>query len=150
MLARFQFDGVGGRGFRLMLGLLLLAVVLPTAGLLYFINLAVVNQRNLASRQLGEAYQGQLRMVGERIDSYWEQVGRYLDADDTGDSPALFFERSVRSGLADSVICLNRDGSPAYPSLPAPPRTDATGDEPRWIEARRLEDSGHTAEAARK
>ena len=149
MLSRFQFDS-SGRAFRFVLGLLLLAVLLPTAALLYFINLAVVNQRNMTQQQLSEAYYGQLRLMAERMDSYWDEFGKTLDASETDVSPALAFERLVRSGMADAVIVLNADGSAAYPSFAAAPRPDPTIGQPRWIEARHFEDSGHAAEAAKQ
>jgi signal transduction histidine kinase len=150
VLGRFQFDGSDGRGFWLVIGLLLLAVLVPTAALLYFINLAVVNERNITRRQLGEAYSGQLRAVAARIDQHWDQLARDLDGGPAGELPAEFFERAMRSGMVDSVICFQRDGSPGYPSLAAPPRADPTRDQPRWIEARTLEDSGKFDEAAAK
>ena len=133
-----------------MLLLLLLAVLVPTAGLLYFISEGISNQRDLARRSLGEAYRGQLRLVRERIDSFWEERARSLDSRTESDSPSLFFEHSVRDGLADSVIVLNRDGSPAYPSLPAAPRLDPTLRGPAWMEARSLESAGNLVLAAGK
>ena len=105
-------------------GILLLAVLLPTAGLLYFINEAVTTQRDLSRRKLGDAYRGQLRLVGERVNSFWEQRARELDTRASAESPAIFFEHCVRDGLADSVICLNADGTPAYPSLAGVPGPD--------------------------
>ena len=131
-------------------GILLLAVLLPTAGLLYFINEAVTTQRDLSRRKLGDAYRGQLRLVGERVNSFWEQRARELDTRASAESPAIFFEHCVRDGLADSVICLNADGTPAYPSLAGVPGPDPALGQPRWIEARALENSGHLGEAARK
>jgi signal transduction histidine kinase len=150
VISRFQFGEAGDdRGFWVMMCLLLLAVLLPTACLLYFINEAVNGQRTLARQELGEAYQGQLRLVSTQINSFWEQRARDLDNSEA-ESPSVFFEHCVRDGLADSVICLNREGSPAYPSLAAPPLADPTARQSEWVEARSLEDAGKFAAAAEK
>ena len=151
MISRFQFGGAGNdRGFHVALGLLLLAVLVPTACLLYFINEAIDSQRNLAKQQLGDAYRGQLRLVSERIDSFWEQRAKELSQGTDPEAPAVFFEHCVRDGLADSVICLRPDGSPAYPALAAPPTADPTLRDSKWAEARLLEDTGRQAAAAEK
>jgi signal transduction histidine kinase len=151
MISRFQFGGAGNdRGLWMVLGVLLPAVLLPTACLLYFINEAVTTQRDLSRQKLGDAYRGQLRLVAERIDSFWEARARELDTRASAESPAIFFEHCVRDGLADSVICLNADGSPAYPSLAAPPASDPAARQPKWVEASLLENGGKLAEAARK
>ncbi len=112
--------------------------------MLYFINEAAAGQRDLARRKLGDAYRGQLRLVGKRIDPFWEQRARDLDAR----AAAAFIKHCVRHGLADSVICLNRDGTPAYPALATPPQPDPTAGRAQWVEARRLEDGGNQAAAA--
>jgi len=139
-ISRFQFA----------LGLLLLAVLIPTGCLLYFINEAVATQRNLAQRQLGDAYRGQLRLMVERIDSFWNQRAAELGKLTEAESPSVFFEHCVRDGLADSVICLQADGRPAYPALAAPPRSDPTLGDAKWAEARLLEDTGKKAAAVEK
>jgi signal transduction histidine kinase len=151
VISRFQFGGAGDeRNFWLMLCLLLLAVLLPTAGLLYFINEAVNGQRNMARQELGEAYLGQLRLISTQLDSFWEQRARELDSSAAGERPSIFFEHCVRDHLADSVICLNSDGSPAYPALAAAPLPDPTARQSEWVEARSLEDAGRFADAAGK
>jgi signal transduction histidine kinase len=140
MVSRFQFA----------LGLLLLAVLIPTACLLYFINEAVATQRDLARRQLGDAYRGQLRLMAERVDSFWNQRAGELGEWTEGESASLFFEHCVRDGLADSVICLQADGRPAYPALAAVPKSDPTLGDAKWAEARLLEDGGNKAAASVK
>lgn len=151
MFSRFQFGGAGGeQGFRIALVLLALAVMLPSACLLYFLSQAIESQRALARRQLGDAYRGQLRLAGDRINSFWEQRAAALNAFTENEPPGIFFEHCVRDGLADSVICLRADGSPAYPSLAAVPDPDPTRQDTRWAEARLLENTGKTSAAAGK
>jgi len=150
-IPRFQFGwSRDDRGLYGALGLLLLAVLIPTACLLYFINEAVDTQRALAERQIGDAYRGQLRLMADRIDSFWNERAGELGKLTEAESPSVFFEHCVRDGLADSVICLQADGRPAYPSLAAAPRSDPTLGDARWAEARAFEDSGKKAAAAEK
>ncbi len=151
--SRFRFPfgtAAGQRALWVPLILLLLAVLVPTAALLYLINEAIDQQRNLARQEIGTAYRGQLAMVRDRIENFWQDRVSQLDARSPADEPGLYFEHCVRDGLADSVIVLNADGSPAYPALPAPPRADPTLHSPGWIEARKLEDAGRLEEAGAK
>ena len=148
MFARLQTGS--DRGFWTVLALVLLAVLIPTGCLLYFMNQAIGTQRQFAQQQLGEAYQAQLRLVAERIDSFWEQRGRDLDLHGDSGSAATFFEHCVVDGLADAVIVLNRDGGAAYPSLAAPPRPDPNLHAAAWMEARALESANNLAAAAQK
>ena len=148
MFSRLQFGGAGERGFRVALILLALAVLLPSACLLYFLSQAVESQRALARRQLGDAYRGQLRLAADRINSFWEDRAAALNQFTDKEPPTVFFEHCVLDGLADSVICLRPDGSPAYPSLAAVPDPDPTRQNTRWAAARLLEDTGRASSAA--
>ena len=118
---------------------LLVAVLLPTAGVLWFMNEAVNNQRDAARRKLAEAYRGQLALVRDGLDTFWEKRAAELDRLAASAPAPAIFEATVRTGAADSAICLGRDGALAYP-LPLP--TPATGAEQRtgrWAEASALE-----------
>jgi signal transduction histidine kinase len=146
--SRLQFGGAPpDRGLWLLAVLLLAAVLAPTACLVYFMNVAVDKERALAGRRLSEAYTAELSAVAHEVEQYWEERALALDARAESQTPAIFFEHCVRDGLTDSVIVLNPDGTPAYPSLPAMPGPDPTLREPAWAEARALEDS-HRWEAA--
>ncbi|HKE29065.1 MAG TPA: HAMP domain-containing sensor histidine kinase [Bryobacteraceae bacterium] len=147
--SRFQLGaGRPERGLWLVAALMLMAVLVPTACLVYFMSEAVDKERTLASRQMNEAYTAELDVVAREVERYWEERARALDARTEGETPGIFFEHCVRDGLADSVIVLSSDGTPAYPSLPAPPAPDPTLRNPAWAEARALEDSGRLEAAA--
>jgi signal transduction histidine kinase len=149
MLSRFQLGAPGDqRGYWTLITILLLAVLIPTVCLLYFINEAVASQRRLAAQQLDDAYRGQLRLVSDRIDAFLQQRAHDLDARPDSASPAVFFEHCVLDHLADSIIALDRDGQPAYPSLASPPLPDPALHDPQWVAARRLEDDRNLDAAA--
>ena len=144
-----HFRAKGHDGGRWLVLLLLLAGVLaPTACVLWFMNAAVNNQRDASRQKLAEAYRGQLTLLRERMDSYWEKRAADLERE-TRDGPApVAFERLVRLGLADSAVCLNRDGAPAYPSIATPTQADPVSKRVDWIAARALESWSDPATAA--
>jgi signal transduction histidine kinase len=133
--------------------LLLLGVLAPCACLLWFLNVAVENQRAASQRKLAEAYRGQLILLRARADSYWEQrtkdLARQADQAPGGfqQAPAAF-QQIVEKGLADAVAVLNPDGSPAYPAAPPPVAADPVYNRPDWLTARALENASDFAGAA--
>jgi len=134
------------RGFWSVLVLILLAVLAPTACILYFMNEALASQSAAAHQKLAEAYRAQLRAAQRKIDAFWEKRVAALDALE-GPTPAARFEEAVRKHLADSVIYFGSDGAPAYPSRPAAPSADPAAARSDWQAARELESSGRLAEA---
>src|SRR5258708_29867314 len=96
--------------------LMLIAVLAPTACVLWFMNQAVNREREIVRQRLGEAYRGQLALLSDRLDGYWEQRAGDLGRRTSQEAPAQVFERKVTAGLADSIIYLDADGSVLYPS----------------------------------
>ena len=144
---RYRAEGHDG-GRWLVLLLLLAGVLAPTACVLWFMNAAVNNQRDASRQKLAEAYRGQLTLLRERMDSYWEKRAADLERE-TRDGPApMIFERLVRRGLADSAVCVNRDGSPAYPAITTPTQADPVSKRADWMAARALESWSDPAAAA--
>jgi type II secretory pathway pseudopilin PulG len=140
--------GAGGDGGRWLVPvLLLIGVLAPAACVLWFMNVAVNNQRDASRRKLAEAYRGQLKLVRDRMESYWEQRAADLERETRDGTAPAIFARLVERGLADSAVCLNRDGSAAYPALTTPVGPDPTLNRPDWMAARTLESwtDPHTA-----
>jgi signal transduction histidine kinase len=151
MRSRFQFGAARPeRGLWLAAALMLAAVLVPTGCLVYFMNEAVEKERALAGRELNEAYTAELQAVAAQVERYWADRAEALDGRNLDQAPGVHFEHCVLDGLADSVIVLKPDGTPAYPSLPATPAADATLRRPEWAEARAMEDSGKPEEAAQR
>ncbi len=126
---------------------LLAAVLIPTAGVLWFMNEAVVNQRNLSRQRLAEAYRGHLTLARERVEALWEKRAADLGREAGAASAAAEFARIVRSGLADSAVILDARGAVVYPAPLTPPEVDALEWDANWLAARRLESAGKNLEA---
>ena len=99
-----------------LLALLFVAVVVPSACVLWFMNEAVTNEAAAARRPVVEAYRGQLRLLRGRLNAYWQSNAAELESKLTR-SAAESFRLLVTNGGPDSVVVLGPDGAAAYPSL---------------------------------
>ena len=148
-----QFAATSRDGSRWLVVLCLLAGVLaPTACVLWFMNDALTNQKELTERRTEQAYAANLaaqqKLFAERFRADWKDRLATLDRLATDLPAPRAFQEAIRSGGTDSVVVLTREGAPAYPApLPAP-AADPLADRPGWAEARRLEDSPSTLEEA--
>lgn len=136
------------RGPWLILLSVLLAVSIPTACILWFTNRTLGIQRDTARQKLIEAYRSQLALSPDLLTAYWERRRSDLDLSAGSGEAAAVFARAVRSGAADAVICLNKDGSVTYPSVGIRIAADPTRDRQDWLEARSLEYQGKAHDAA--
>jgi signal transduction histidine kinase len=129
--------------------LLLLAVLIPTACLLWFMNEAMSNQREAVAQKLAEADRAQVVSIRERLEGYWERSIAALDQQARDSIGGALFARCIGAGLADSVICFDEKRRLAYPAPPAAPMKDPALDRPDWAQAVRQEESspGAAAEA---
>ena len=104
--------------------LLLLAVLVPTGFLLWFMNDAIARQA-IASRQIAlEGYRGQLRLLRARTDLFWQPFADRLEAEPsrglekpTPLSPEERFARLVLAERLDGALLLEADGRMAFPHL---------------------------------
>jgi signal transduction histidine kinase len=121
--------------------LLLIVVMVPTIGVLWFVSVAMRNEQ-LASRQrLSDAYRTHLLHVQQNLDDRWREVAGTLQAagadSDSVLPPQQRFVATVATSLVDSVVCFGEAEQIVYPTLP-----DASSvefDDDRWREAVRLE-----------
>lgn len=94
--------------------MLLLAVVIATCGLLWFVRQAVVNEQHLTRQRLVTAYSGYLTQAQTAVSEFWAAkealVRKSYNKEDP--SPAQF-ERLVREQLAPSIVI----NDPLYPSI---------------------------------
>jgi len=101
--------------------LLLLAVLVPSVCLLWFMSQAVGNERLAIRQKLSEAYLGYLALAQERLENAWIQTAQDLGTG-AGELPApMLFEQQIRAGRADTVVVLDANGRVAYPSHTPPP-----------------------------
>ncbi len=137
------------RGRWLLLLALLAGVLAPTACVLWFMHVAIDNQRDAARQKLTEAYRGQLTLLRGRVDAYWENRAGDLERETREGAPAAIFERLVRRGV-DSAVILNVDGAVLYPRAVESPMPVAEDESTRgaWMAARSLESVGNFPAAA--
>ena len=131
--------------------LLVLLTLLPSAGVLWFMNAAVTSESAAAQQRVMEAYRGQLRLVRARMDPLWRAHVARLDG---AGSPERQFERLITQDLADGAVLLDERGGVVYPERAASSADDAdvADGESRGVDeiARRLNDySIHTPARSR-
>jgi signal transduction histidine kinase len=120
------------RGFLPLLSLILIAVLVPTACIIYFMNEAMNNQSDIARKRLAQAYRGPFHTIVRGVETSWRTRLSKLD-----DLEALPVERfriaTDQLHLADAIVRLNDKGEVLYP--PVPPTTDAERLAARYIAA---------------
>ncbi len=125
--------------------LLLLAVLVPSVCLLWFMNQAVRNERLAVRQKLADVYGVNLTLVQNQLEFYWRQTAGVLDFQVDRSSPSVFFSLQVRGGLADAVICFDAAGHVTYPGAASAARPEAP--DAAWTQAEDLE-STNRMEAA--
>ena len=131
--------------------LLLMAVLVPSVCVLWFMNQAVQNERLAVRQKLLEAYRGHLALLQERLENHLSQTSTNLDNLSDTLSPAALFAKEVQDGVADSVICFDAAGNVTYPAPVSLERDAPRLTEPalaaQWSEAQSLEGSAPAAAA---
>ena len=124
--------------------LLLLAALVPSVCLLWFMNQAVHNERLAARQKLADAYRINLSLIQSELEAQWNAKATNLDIEAAAPSATALFGQQVTRGLADAVICFDPVGQVRYPGAPPSPRPSP----PDWAEADRLEASNPVEAAA--
>ncbi len=138
-------------GNQLALLALLVGVLAPTACVLWFMNVAIENQRGADRQKLTEAYRGQLTLLRDRADAYWQNRAGALERETREGTAAEIFARLIEKGGADSAVVLNGDGSIGYPAALTPAAPLDLGDDAKraeWMAAQALESVGNFTAAA--
>ncbi len=108
------------------LGLILAAVLVPTACVLWFMTAAMGNERLAVREKLTQAYTSRLIEAQQQIDQFWDRRADELSML-PGEGPGEVFARLAGSDLADSFVVLDEKGRIAYPNagavVPAEPAT---------------------------
>lgn len=96
--------------------LLLLAVLVPSACLVWFMSQAARNERMALRQQLMETCRDNLALARTRLDAYWSNVECSFETSTlTLPAPALF-ANAVLADLADAVIIFDSSGKLTYPT----------------------------------
>jgi len=116
--------------------LLLSAVIVPTACVLWFMTQAMRNERLAVRQKLEVIYRRQLVTVREQLDDYWaRKLAGLAEVDPETPAPEAF-ARLVNAGVADSVVLCDGAGRLRYPDLPEP---GAEVESAEWQRAEQLE-----------
>jgi signal transduction histidine kinase len=135
------------RRFTLWLTLsLLLAVLVPSACLLWFMNEAMLNEQLAMRQKLAEAYRGHLATHRQLLDSYLRSVADSLDAQAEALSGAELFSQQVRAGFAEGVVVFDTNGNVTYPDRVTTVQAEPL--EPAWVAAHDMEATDFTAAAS--
>jgi len=120
--------------------LLVVAVVVPTACVLWFMRAAVQNERLAVRQKLEDAYRPQLTSAASELGAHWEQTASALPTVLARGHPARVFADLVEGGACDSAVVYDGRGRPAYPSQSPDVSVEGMGTEPEgWVDARQLE-----------
>ena len=94
--------------------LLLLAVLVPSGCLVWFMRQAVRNEQLAMRQQMMDVCHDHLALAHNQLDACWINAARFFDTNDLP-APALF-AAAVSAGVADAVIIFDSAGKPAYPA----------------------------------
>ena len=98
-------------------GLLLVAIILPVGGMLWFMTAAIRNEQVAVRQRLTEVYESQLDAVFQEVEESITQQ-RIILAKHAELPPARRFDALVRESFADSILVLDESGQLAYPANP--------------------------------
>jgi signal transduction histidine kinase len=127
--------------------MLIAVVVLPTAGVFWFMNQAMQNEQLAMRQRLSEVYRSQLQTAAERIQASWRSKFDLLTNSVRHRSIPEAFALLVNGGHADAVL-MYRDGRLIYPRSVAFSRISPEPQTPIWKQARSLEYGSNDPKAA--
>ncbi|MHC4717913.1 MAG: hypothetical protein ACYS5V_13145, partial [Planctomycetota bacterium] len=123
-----------------------LAVLVPTACVLWFMGAAMRNQRLAVRQRLTEAYQGRLATMRDALAEHWSAKAAALEGVDPDAGAGRALAQLVTMGVCDSAIVYDRQGRVAYPNAAEPATADV--EDPALDPARELEQAGDFPGAA--
>ena len=119
--------------------LLLLTVLIPSAGVMWMMREAVRNERVATNQRLQEAYRLQLDQAAETLKDRWDTQWTKLSDKIVDGRHAFSFSKIVSGAQVDSVVICDEWGKVVYPATgKAVERVDSETD-PQWQTASRLE-----------
>ncbi|MDB6173567.1 MAG: hypothetical protein JWL59_2878 [Chthoniobacteraceae bacterium] len=126
--------------------ILLLLVTMAAIGcVLWFMREAMRNERLAIRQTLADAYGGHIALAQKNVQDAWSNRLRQIAHAEPGSE---HFEKCIRLGLADSVICLDQNGLVVYPDTVAEHTPSIAGDASQ-AELRALSKAGKHEETVR-
>ncbi len=93
---------------------LVLVALVPAVCVLWFMSVAMRNERLAVQERLAEVYLNQLATVQRQVTAFWRERQAALQVV-AERSPAPAFAAAVHEGLADSVVIVDGAGKVVYP-----------------------------------
>ncbi len=84
-------------------------------GVLYFMTHAMENERLVVRQKLSEVYQGDLELIRQHLQEYWNAKQTELDSLSTDQPPAVLFREIITRNLCDTALIDNATGEVVYP-----------------------------------
>ncbi len=137
-----------GRELWPVLLLLLVAVIVPTVCVLWFMKEAMRNERLAVRQKIENAYRSQLDTVVGELKTYWEDKEKALAEAESDTAAPEIFANLVTDGVCDSVIIYDSSGRLRYPSSAQIPSATEEHESLEWGEAGRLEYEQNSPAAA--
>ena len=137
-MRRPQRDGYDQRTW-LILIIVVIGVMAPTAGVLWFMSQAMQNERLAVRQRLTDAYQSQLQLAAARVNDFWKSKISAISRAGTHTSGQLAFAEAVKSGASDCVLFHDKQGRLVYPDLETVSAAKPAPVGSEWLLARRLE-----------
>jgi signal transduction histidine kinase len=128
--------------------LLIAVVVLPTAGVFWFMTQAMQNEQQAVQQQLKEVYRSRLQSATRRIQSAWrEKLQIPSQFEGRQDRVPEAFYAMINNGRADAIL-FYQDGRRIYPEQDESPKISADFSTPLWESARIFEYMQNAPQAA--
>ena len=121
--------------------LLLCAVLVPATCLLWFMAVAMKNERFAVQQKLTDIYRAQLHGSHGRLSNFWKETAAGLEKLTVDTAAPAAFAKCVRAGTVDAVLIFDDHGRVAYPRAPSVSglRSELNESDPRWTEAGQME-----------
>jgi len=117
---------------------LALAALAAAVCVLWFMTVAMRNERLAVQQRLSDVYLNHLAAAQRQLAAYWSDKEAALKSA-AGGRPAEIFAALVRANLADSVIVQDARGQIVYPGSAAGPGAFQVEEPADWLPARELE-----------
>jgi len=115
-----------------------LAVLVPTACVLWFMNAAISNERLAVREKLERAYNDQLAAVQKKLERFWWEDNAAWTELSLAAGPGVTFQ-NFAGAVCDSAIVYDSSGTLLYPNAVSGVAETQLTDEKAWTKAQRLE-----------
>lgn len=126
--------------------MLLLAVLVPSGGVLWMMREAMESERFAVRQRMTDLYDAQLESARLRINERWGQRLVEIAREGASISPSQQFATVIADGLADSVVVWGADEKVLYPNSSSTNDTDT--ETAAWRATTRIETTEHNLSKA--